>query len=86
MLPDADHVPSVISQRFAVGTIALYVSGDLRLPISNIGLRTQSAFLAAVPIAAVDKHCYAMPWKHEIRPTTELAFKTFFLDFESAVK
>jgi hypothetical protein len=71
VLPDADHVPTVLHERSIHPTVALGVLGELRHPVVTVALGDLLMDRAAVPEAAVDEHGHLRSREDDVRSHTD---------------
>ena len=64
VLPDSHYVPAFRRQHGGDPGVTLTVAADLRAPIFAVGGRHSAMF--GMPIAAVDEHGNARPWKNNV--------------------
>src|SRR5579871_873306 len=67
MLPDTGYPPAESVECSSSAPVATSISQDLVPPKKPIRLRDRTVAWAAVPKAAVDKHCYTAPVKGQVR-------------------
>lgn len=71
MGPESEHHPSSFHQGLVSLRVSLLVSDDFFGPIIRVNPRLAVMFWAAVPEAAVDKHCYPLSREHQIGSSPE---------------